>query len=1429
MSRLTISGVLTLLLAALAFVETTAQTLEIPAGDGPGAGKHVVLVSGDEEYRSEETNPMLAKILGIHHGFKTTVLFAINPETGVINPEIQTNIPGLEVLADADLVVLNTRFRDLPDEQLQHFADYVNAGKPLIGLRTATHAFNTKSEAAGFDWNNFGLNYLGEKWVAHHGKHKVEGARGVVVEENADHPVLNGVEDIFAPSDVYTVKNLDEEKATVLVRAAVTETISPDSKILEDDPRNQPMQAGVWLREYTAPSGETGRALTSTMGASVDFKSAGLRRLVVNGVFHLLDLEVPEKANVNPVDPFSPTFFSRNPKEYYEEIKLKPEDFALGKSTATGLASTRKPKSDVNYGKAQKEADSQRPTYEQPGTPERKPEPVSLPFTPAKGERIVFIGNSLGERMLWHGFFEAEMFSRFPDADLFFRNMCHPADTPGFRAHPARATQWAFPGAEKFHPDKQTHFGKGHYPYPDEWLTLLEADTIVAFFGFNESFDGLESVDNFRAELSAFVDHTLAQAYNGKTAPRLVLVTPIAFEDRSRDYTLPQDDEHRIRYKLPQGLEENKRLAAYAEAVEAVAAEKNVGAIDLFRPTRAWLADEETDLTLNGCHLNEDGYEKLAPHLAEQLFGKRDGPVEHREELLAAIGDRNWLWHHDYRMLNGVHVWGQRWAPYGDFNYPEEIEKIRQMTALRDEKVWAAARGETIEVDDSKTRPLTPVQTNYNRPIEYLEPERAKPLFQLPDGYEISLFASEREFPNLRNPVQMSFDKRGRLWVSTVTSYPHYRPGREMPDDKLLIYEDTDGDGKADKEIVFADGLHIPIGFELAPEGVYLSEEPYLMLLQDLDGDDRADKKIRLVDGFDSHDTHHAISSYSADASGAFYLCEGRFLHSQVETPYGPQRMTDGGLWRFDPRTWKLIRHSQADYSNPWAVAFDEYGQDFLGDASPGANWWLLPLSVKVPHGYEIGQVEQFTTHQVRPTSGGEFVYSRHFPEQSRGHYLLNNTIGFLGTKQHTMIEDGAGFTGTHYQDLVRSDDGNFRPCDLEFAPDGSLYIVDWHNALIGHMQHSARDPNRSSDYGRIYRVTYAANDLVDPPVVAGAAIEQLLANLELDEYRARYRTRRELREHPAAEVTPAVKKWLGGLDKSDPKYGRHLLEGLWATWAQGFADDDLVAEALGHPMHQVRCGAVDVIRFNHEEITGALGMLFEAARDEHPRVRLETIVAASWLDDADGARLLFEALRKPLDRWMGPAVEAAWVTLKPHADGIDLTDNPVARQLVDGQLDLAAKQEERPELPANLEGTEKELWLVGEEIYHRDGYCTTCHGVNGLGTVPDIYPPLVDSEWVTGNVERLAKLTLHGLWGPMEVKDKLYDPAKGVPPMTAFGPMLDDEEIAGVLTYVRNAWGNQAAPVEPATVSRIRKQTESRGPGQFYKPEELLKEHPLE
>ena len=315
-----------------------ADWLTLPAKAGTSNGKRIVLISGDEEYRSEETCPMLAKILSQKYGFDCVVLFAINPEGGYIDPNFQKNIPGTAALDSADLMIIGTRFRQLPDDQLAHFAAYLNAGKPVIGFRTATHAFSGPAKTGDFKWADFGLNILGEKWVNHHGQHQVEGTRSVIEPDHSKHEILQGVGEIFATTDVYAVANLDQKAATILLRGAVTQSLEPTSKNL-DGPKNNPMMPLAWLREYTAPDGIAhGKAFCTTLGASTDFEDEDLRRLVVNAACFFTDLKVPAKADVSEVDPFQATKYRAiDEKDYYKNRKLKPDDYGLGKSPATGL------------------------------------------------------------------------------------------------------------------------------------------------------------------------------------------------------------------------------------------------------------------------------------------------------------------------------------------------------------------------------------------------------------------------------------------------------------------------------------------------------------------------------------------------------------------------------------------------------------------------------------------------------------------------------------------------------------------------------------------------------------------------------------------------------------------------------------------------------------------------------------------------------------------------------------------------------------------------------------------------------------------------------------------------------------------------------------------------------------------------------------
>jgi hypothetical protein len=303
--------------------------------EGPGKGKHIVLIAGDDEYRSEQTMPMLGKILAVRHGFTCTVLFPINPEDGTIKPDHQTNIPGMHLIDTADLLILGLRFRNLPDEQMKHFVDYVDAGKPIIGTRTSTHAFNypgdstSKYKQYGFnnrEWKGgFGQQVLGDTWINHHGGHKSQSTRGVIAADNKNNPMVNGASDVWGPSDVYGIRNLPKT-ANILLYGQVLSGMSPEDEPV-DGKKNDPMMPLAWTLEYESKSGNMARIFCTTMGASTDFESEGLRRLIVNACYWCLGMEseIPQMANVDYVDPYKPTEFGfgNYPKG------LRPADYNL--------------------------------------------------------------------------------------------------------------------------------------------------------------------------------------------------------------------------------------------------------------------------------------------------------------------------------------------------------------------------------------------------------------------------------------------------------------------------------------------------------------------------------------------------------------------------------------------------------------------------------------------------------------------------------------------------------------------------------------------------------------------------------------------------------------------------------------------------------------------------------------------------------------------------------------------------------------------------------------------------------------------------------------------------------------------------------------------------------------------------------------------
>lgn len=832
---------------------------------------------------------------------------------------------------------------------------------------------------------------------------------------------------------------------------------------------------------------------------------------------------------------------------------------------------------------------------------------------PAPGSSIVFIGNTFAERLQDHNYFETLIYKSFPDRKLRVRNLAWSADEVNLRPRPV-------------------NFGS-----LDEHLRQQEADIIFAAFGLNEAFKGPDSLDNFRKDLRYFLNHLQQQDYNGAAPPQVILLSPIAHE--ALGGFLPDPSEH------------NRSLKAYVKAMREVARDLKIPFIDLFEPT-AELGGGPDSITTNGIHLNERGYLAVSQVIAQALKLPEATWTDdsHSLALKNAIGKKNQHYFYRFKAQNGEYIYGRRrdWA--GGEALPAEARKIDRIVARLDSVIWAgSAPGASIDGEAISRIIHTPDTKPSPIPEEEARAaiREAKSQFVLADGYEVELFASEIDFP-LVNPVAITFDPKGRMWVATMPSYPHYLPG-SPPDDQLVILEDTDGDGKADTHRVFADSLYLPLGFELGHGGVFVTAAPDLIFLEDTDGDDRADRRRTLLSGFGTEDSHHTLSSYTWGPDGALYFHMGTFLHSQVETPYGPRRGAYGTTWRYEPRTMKLEPYISYPYANPWGNVFTRNGTHIIADVSTGMNYFAPPLTVAIDYPKKHMGMRDFLTSKVKPkTCGVEIVCSRAFPEDVQGNVLFNTFIGFQGVRQHVPREEGSGIIADEIAPLIQSKDPNFRPVDLKFGPDGALYIVDWYDPIIQHGEQSFRDPLRDRTRGRIWRVTYKGKKTLETVDLTKLTIEDLLDRLTIFENRERYRVRTQLSFMPAETVLPALESWLAGLDSAHPEFEQHRLEGLWVYQQFNRPAEPLLNDLLQANDPHVRAAAVRVLYYWADRIDDSEKTLASMAEDPAPRVRLEAVATLSHFNTPTAVEALLAASKLPLDDYLGYALIESFKHLKP-------------------------------------------------------------------------------------------------------------------------------------------------------------------------------------
>ena len=788
------------------------------------------------------------------------------------------------------------------------------------------------------------------------------------------------------------------------------------------------------------------------------------------------------------------------------------------------------------------------------------------------GDTVLFYGNSMVERLGEHGELEALVQLAHPDKKLHFRSLAWTGDEVGYRLRP-----------------------EGYEEHLKSLLKQWPANVVIVGFGMNEAFAGAAGLAEFRSQLSAYLDQ-LGRLHPGA---KFVLLSPTLVGSG-----VPGQD----------SAARNRDIAAYAFAIGEAARARGALFVDLAAASLEAQAKYPGPLTENSLHLNDNGNRAMARVIARALIGPEalarvdDARVA---EVAKAVTRKSYYVAEVVRPKNADLYYGVRKRPEEN---AAEIPRYFQMIAATEAVIHQLAASPTPATGDPPQPwlpPLPPIAGHDDGKATGViqSPAEMQAGFTVAPGYEVNLFASEVEFPELRNPVQIAFDARGRLWVVTMPSFPHTVPGLP-PEDKLLVLEDTDHDGRADRCTPFAEGLDALDGVAFSPAGVIVSEQPKLWLMADSDGDGRADRRREWLRGIDVTDSHHG-GMIATDPIGDVLFCDGVFHRSQIETPYGVVRGIDSTTYRFNPGTGRVETEWQSITPNPWKITYDRtgnlfqmYGDGLVLDALP-LTW--TPLAVYHPFAYA-------QTIGYGKGSAAASVSSPNFPDDYQQGMASAALLGSYVVSL-TRYDFSQGMVrGSGRLDLVSSTNAAFRPADLAFGFDGALYVSDFCSVIIGHAQHPMRDPHWDHTHGRIWRLVNTAKPVVKQfPRIEGARITDLLALLRHPQDIVRHHVRIELLKSGSA-MQPALDAWAAALDRSAADFDQSALEVLFVSEARGQTQPQLLEELLKSrsPLH--RAAAVHMIRLQADRQSNTAALLNRMAADPHPRVQMEVVDAVAHL-----------------------------------------------------------------------------------------------------------------------------------------------------------------------------------------------------------------------
>jgi putative heme-binding domain-containing protein len=727
-------------------------------------------------------------------------------------------------------------------------------------------------------------------------------------------------------------------------------------------------------------------------------------------------------------------------------------------------------------------------------------------------------------------------------------------------------------------------------------LERVDATVVVAQFGQLESLRGDEGLGNF---VEAY-ERLLAQIE--KRTKRVVLVSPTPFE------------------KGPGLLRDpvtcNADLQLYVDATRVIAKRRKLVFVDVFQPLRDELPGGAR-LTTDGTHLDEPAHRMIAAKVARAFDATwRDDTL-----LREAVVEKHRLWYNYWRPANwkclygddGKRVFGK--AAGDSLTFRDEWKRFPSLIEKAEERVWRVVDRDSVEAELSS--------------------------FQTADGLSVNLFASEAD--GIVNPIAIRWDPRGRLWVACTVVYPQIEPG-EKPNDRIVILEDTDDDGRSDKSIVFAEGLNIPTGMELGGGGVYVGQGTELIHLRDTDGDDRADERRIVLSGFGNGDSHQTINTFVWSPGGELLFCQGDGIESRVETPWGISSLFMAGAFRLRPRTLQLdgLLDGFMGPGNPWGIAFDDWGQVIIIDGAGGISF-LSPAMLPTSHFLRLPRIGKPGGY-----CGVEVIGGEHLPEEYQGHFLLGDYHKNM-VSRFALRPAGSGYAVDFKEPIIRSKHRSFRPVDVRTGPDGGIYIADWYNTVICHQDVSYRHPDRDKTHGRIWRVTTKDRAALKKPTLVGVPIEATLDGLKSPERWTRYQTKRVIEAMSPEYVAKALAAWTAKLDVDDSAYERHLFAAIGAYETIGVPAPELLDRLLAAKDHRARAYAARVVARWHEELEDPLGLLEKAVSDRHPLVRMEAIVACGSVPSSRAVEVASIAVDRPTDRFIDYALTQAIHMLRRH------------------------------------------------------------------------------------------------------------------------------------------------------------------------------------